>query len=250
MPFADPESIDMRALFRDAGMFESRRAWSAAGFHVIDRANNGKIMVAQHPSVQGLLFKKYTSDVSLDDQTKNYKRRVEGSHRLRAFVDDRRLTHVTVPRKWLFDLPREFSRRETSRVLVVEQLDLVSDEQSKGFYQRIDPAVLVELCTVVFHFRGMDSNTKNIPFVSDGRLAFIDTEHWDRSSSKSYLHHVGEYLSTASRSAAKKIFSQLKDGDDVRAADFGGDFGDEHTSDSSNDFEDEDDTSSSSSSSS
>jgi hypothetical protein len=248
MPFADPGSIDMRALFRDADMFESRRAWSEAGFRVIERSNNGKIMVAQHASVPGLLFKKYTSDVELEDQTKNYRRRVEGAQRLRQFVVDRTLSRVVVPRKWLLDLPREFSRREPSHVLAVEQLDLVSDEQTKATYQRIDPATLVELCTVVFHFRGMDSNTKNLPFVSDGRIAFIDTEHWDRGSSKVHLHHVGEYLSATSRALAKKIFSQLKDGDTVRVSDISGDFVNEDTSDSS-DFNDEDDTSSSSSSS-
>lgn len=59
----------------------------------------------------------------------------------------------------------------------------------------------------------MDSNAKNLPLVSDGRVAFIDTEHWDRSTRKSYLHHVGEYLSTERRKLAKKFFDLLEDGE-------------------------------------
>ena len=58
MAFDDPGSLDLGALFRVEDMFESRRSWSNVGFRVIERSNNGKIMVASHPSVQGLLFKK------------------------------------------------------------------------------------------------------------------------------------------------------------------------------------------------
>lgn len=219
--FDDPRSIDMTALFRDAEMFESRQAWNAAGFHVLACSNNGKIMVAEHAAVQGLLFKKYVNAVSSEDQAKNYEGRVEGAKHLRAFLDEHGLTRIVIPRKWLLKLPRRFSRRAGSHVLVVERLDLISDEATKAAYRRIDPATLAELCLVVFHFRGMDSNSKNIPFTSDGRIAFVDTEHWDRDSSKSYLHQVGEHLTRAGRRWANKIFRQLSDGDDVRVGDIG-----------------------------
>jgi len=222
MPFGDPLSIDVDALFRDVGMFESRKTWTAAGFRVVDRSNNGKIMVASHPSVRGLLFKKYASDISLEDQHKNYERRIEGARRLRSLVDARRLRHVAVPRKWLVELPRAFSRRGPSHVLVVEQLDVLDDDQTAAAYRQIDPGVLAELCFVVFRFRGMDSNTKNIPFVADGRIAFIDTEHWDRGSSKSYLHHINGQLSSDRRKMAKRIFEQLEDGEDAVRRDFDG----------------------------
>jgi hypothetical protein len=247
MAFDDPGSIDFVALFSEAGMFESRSAWGEAGFQVFNRANNGKIMVARHPSVHGLLFKKYGDDVEQKDQLRNFERRVEGASRLRAFVDSRRLSRVVVPRKWIFELPRAVSRRDKSHVLVVEQLDLLGDEQTKAAYERIELDVLRELCTVLFHFRGMDSNGKNLPFTTDGRIAFIDTEHWDRDTSKSYLHHVGEYLSGPRYKAAKRIFDQLEDGKDGRGAP--ADFADEEdTSGSFDDFADEEDTSSPSSS--
>lgn len=255
MPFDDPASIDLRALFRDPDMFDSRRDWSAAGFQVFNRSNNGKIMVARHPQVAGLLFKKYVSDVSQKEQLKNFERRSDGSRRLRDFVESRQLSRVVIPRKWIVELPRPLSRRESSHVLVVEQIDLLDDDQTKEAYQRIDPAVLADLCVVLHHFRGMDSNGKNLPFTSDGRIALIDTEHWDRGSSKSHLHHVGEYLSSDRRKIAKRIFRQLEDGEAVRAGDLTGtDFPDEEdtsdssdSSDSSDDFADEEDTSASSS---
>jgi hypothetical protein len=240
MAFDDPAKLDLAALFRDAHMFESRRAWTSAGFQVVNRVNSGKIMVAQHPSVRGLLFKKYTADVSQDDQTKNFERRVEGARELHAFVTESDLRHVVIPRKWLIELPRPFARK--TYVLAVEQLDLASEDQTKTSYQRVDPDVLRDLCIVLFHFRGMDSNAKNLPFVTDGRIAFVDTEHWDRRSSKEYLHHVGEYLSRDRLQFAKTIFHRLEDGDGVR--DIVG------RARGRRDFSDEEDTSSSWSSSS
>jgi len=234
--FDDPASIDVEALFRDGDMFESREAWSAAGFALIERSSDGKIMVARHPAVRGLLFKKYANTVGLSDQRENYASRVEGSRRLRSFVDAHHLSRVVVPRKWLLDLPRRFSRKATAHVLVVEQLDLRSDAQTKEAYRDIEPAVLADLCVVLYHFRGMDSIAKNLPFVADGRIGLVDTEHWDRSSSKPYLHHVGGHMSSARRSLAEKIFEQLEAAGDAWEV--------------TRTFDGEEDTSSSSSSSS
>jgi hypothetical protein len=210
----DLAALDLKTLFCDERMFVSRRAWSAAGFRVSERADNGKIMVAAHPSVPGLLFKKYNDDTAQRDQEANYRRRIEGAGRLRAFVDRHLLRRVIIPRKRLLELPHPFSRRDPSHILVVERLDLLSDEQTRAAYYGIDPGILQELCVVLFHFRGMDSSAKNVPFVTDGRIAFIDTEHWDRASNKAYLHQVGEHLSVDRRKLAKKIFDRLKDGAD------------------------------------
>src|SRR5207244_9853559 len=143
--------------------------------------------------------------------------------------------------------PLAVARKDKAHVLVVEQLDLLSDDQTKTAYQSIEPAVLAELCMVLHRFRGLDSIAKNIPFAADGRISFIDTEHWDRGTSKPYLHRVGEYMSSGRQKLAKKFFDQLEDGETVSASDTVDDFTDEEdTSDSSADFDNEEDTSSSS----
>lgn len=211
MAFDDPGKIDLGALFCDAGMFDSRRSWAAAGFQIVNRA--GKILVAQHPAVRGLLFKKYTSEVPEEDQTQNFERRTDGSRRLRAFVSSRNLSRIAVPQKWILDLPRHFPRK--AHLLVVEQLPL-SGEDAASTYQRIDLTTLHDLCVVLHHYRGMDSNVKNLPFTTDGRIALVDTEHWDRRSRKSYLHQIEPYLSRDRRKLAEKIFKRLEDDEDPR----------------------------------
>lgn len=236
MTFDDPASLDLRGLFRDRDMFDSRSSWAAAGFSIFNRSSNGKIMVASHPSVRGLLFKKYTADVSSRMQRENYECRLKGSRRLRDFITARGLTRVVVPRKWILELPRELSRRGT--ILAVEQLDLLGNEQTVTAYRYIDVELLRQLCTVLHAFRGMDSSAKNLPFLADGRISLVDTEHWDRGSSKDYLHQVREHMSAEGRKIAKKIFRQLRDGRSPLGeltVDGGGqeDFFDEDTSSSS-----------------
>jgi len=203
----DLPALDLPGLFRDPDMFDSRSSWAAAGFQVVN--SKGKILVAQHPSASGLLFKKYLSSVSQKVQHANYTCRLEGSQRLRAFAADRGLTRIIVPHKWIMPLPREFSH---STILIAEQLEVLGSAQTAAAYQHIDMELLRQLCVVLFHFRGMDSNSSNLPFLTGGRIGLVDTEHWDRGTSKDYLHHVREHMSSESRKAAKKIFHQLRDG--------------------------------------
>ena len=209
-------AIDLRQLFTDPDMFDSRDDWRDAGFDVFDRSGDNKIMVASHASAPGVLFKKYVNDVDLDKQHTNYRRRVEGADRVRSFVADRRLSRVTAPRKWLHELPRSFgSRHEPGYVLVVERLPLLDSAPLRRAYEDIDEDQLAQLCAVLLEFRGLDSAIMNVPFLEDGRIAFIDTEHWDRRSrSKKFLDHIRSYLTKDRYKRAKKIYERDHDDDD------------------------------------
>jgi hypothetical protein len=56
-----------------------------------------------------------------------------------------------------------------------------------------------------------------VPFTKDGKIAFIDTEHWDRhgdrkkSQQRPFLKYIGEYLSSDRMKFAKKMWSKLDD---------------------------------------
>ena len=228
----DPHALDLKKLFDDPDMFESRDAFHDAGFDLVGRSSDSKIMAGSHRAAPGLLFKKYPNTVSQQEQHENYTTRIEGADVLRAFVDERRLEHIVVPQKWIVALPSRFSaHKQSAYILVVERLEIVEEAESRSAYYHIDKDVLRELCAVIFRFRGLDSNAKNIPFTSRGQLAFVDTEHWKRGKRRQYLKHIDDYLSDERRDLAAKMFDDLEHGR-------GGD------------FDDEEDTSSSSSSSS
>lgn len=193
-------------------MFRSRSAWAAEGFDVVERSDAKKIMVGSHPRLPGILFKKYSDDAPSDRQLANYQARVLGADLLRSFVRERELVRVVVPQKQIVELSGRFE----SHILAVERLDILSPDDSIAAYRRVDPVVLRELCYVLFHFRGLDSIVDNVPLTTDGRIAFIDTENWQRGRKRPYLRHLRDCLSAAGKNFARMFFLQLKEGRDLR----------------------------------
>jgi hypothetical protein len=200
-----PTSLDLKGLFREPRMFDSTDSWRRAGFSVEGEGAKSDIMVASHPSAPGYLFKKYSKKISLKRQRENYRRRMEGAEKLRAFVAARRLTRIVVPGKYLHELGRKFSHRGRSAfVLVVEKLTLLDSSASKRMYSALDNDGLQQLCAVLVAFPGLDSGVRNVPFTDQGQIAFIDTERW-HDEKKIQLKRIREYLSADQRAFAEKL---------------------------------------------
>lgn len=204
----DPKSLRLDTLFSNDGMFDSRKAWRRAGFDVLDPAKDTECMVAAHPSAPGCLFKKYTDDVPQKEQRDNYDARIEGARRLAKFIRDQRLGHVVVPDKHLHELPSTFGKE--ARLLVVERLDIVGRKKSEDRYENIAEDVLRELLHVLVEFPGLDSNSKNVQFTRDGKIAFVDLENWKRRDRREVtLKSIGNYLSKARLKCARRILEEL-----------------------------------------
>jgi hypothetical protein len=200
-----PTSLDLKGLFHETHMFDSTRSWREAGFSVEGRGTESSIMVASHPSAPGYLFKRYSKKVSLKKQLRNYRRRVEGAEKLRAFVASRGLNRIAVPGKYMHDLGHKFSRRGVHAfVLVVERLPLLDSAASKQMYRALDDEGLRQLCVVLVAFRGLDSGVRNVPFTDQGQMAFIDTERW-KEKKKITLKRIREYLSGDQRAFVDKF---------------------------------------------
>ena len=197
-------------LFRDPGMLDSRSTWRAAGFDVMDRSDPGKVMVARHADVRGYLFKKYSLESSKDEH-ENFPRRIEGARRVRGLIAARQLRGVIAPEKWLLKLPEAFSARGRSpHVLIAQELPLLDYDATKRAYGDISKETLYDLCVVLHAFKGLDSIAKNLPFTTDGRIAFIDTEHWLRNQDRKRLKlHIGSHLSSKRLKRAEEILKDL-----------------------------------------
>jgi hypothetical protein len=200
----DPKSLDLAALFVDPDMFDKRRAWRRAGFDILDPAKDTECMVAAHPSAPGYLFKKYADDVSKKEQNANYAARIEGAARVAEIIRREGLQHVSVPQKYLHELPKSFGKK--ARVLIVERIDIVGREESERRYQDIADNVLRELLRVLVALPGLDSNSKNVQFTYDGKIAFVDLENWGRTDrDKVRLKSIGSYLSPNKLTLARAI---------------------------------------------
>lgn len=191
-------------LFTDPKMFGSFDRFGAAGFHLVDHAEN-KIMSGSHKRLRGYLVKKYNNDKAGKDQLRNYMHRVEGSRLLRTFIAEHNFTRVVAPQKFLYELPSSFPERY---LVIAEKLDLVSRSATEKAYGRIDRPQVRELATILYYFRGLNSTAANLPFTEDGKIAFIDTERWHHD--KDLLRKVGDRLSGDRRRDAEDVFKELR----------------------------------------
>ena len=209
MPF-DPIALDLDAWFVDPEMFRSRKAWGRAGFDILNPAKNTECMVAAHPEAPGYLFKKYPDDFrSQSEQRANFAARVEGSERLARLIAKRDLKHIVAPRKHVHVLPRSFGK--DTQVLVVERLDILGTEKTEECFHEITEPVLRELISVLVRYRGLDSNSKNVQFTREGKIAFVDLENWQRAYRKEVrLSSISTYMSKRGRKLAETILAELK----------------------------------------
>jgi hypothetical protein len=192
-------------LFTDKKMFDSYDRFADEDFQLVEHSEH-KIMSGSHASAEGYIFKKYNNDKDGEKQLINYMFRIEGARLLRAFITERGFAGVIAPQKWLYELPPEFPERY---LVVAEMLDLASDKETDRGYDRIDEDQLRELATILYYFRGLNSNAKNLPFTEDGKIAFIDTERWHHD--KDFLRKVSDRLSGDRRKLAKDIYDELSD---------------------------------------
>ena len=123
---------------------------------------------------------------------------------MRALIADHGLRGVVAPEKWIRELPASFgSRGHAAHVLIVEELSLLDQDATKLAYERISKETLRDLCVVLHAFKGLDSIAKNLPFTTDDRIAFIDTEHWKRHRKRTEVTlHIGAHLSSKRRKLA------------------------------------------------
>lgn len=215
LPEDHPLQKELEHLFKDAGMFDSPQNLRQAGFVVFERVNRG-LMVASYPGIKNYLFKKFKNGVPQKKQLESYLNRINGATALSEFIHLNQLNHIVTPKKWLYRLPKNFSDPETGKrtyILIVEKIDICSgwkefDGEVAKRYSNMDFNILRELCTVVYYFRGLDSEIHNMPFTYRNKIAFIDTERWNWNRT-GFLDRVMKYLSQDRQEFALEVFEEI-----------------------------------------
>ena len=207
-------SLDYPRLFSDPRMFDSRKAFVAAGFKV-KQVRDESIMVGEHPSVPSYLFKKFSHNVDRDEQRDNYHTRVKGANAIRSMIERYRLDRLVVPHKWIYELTSSFSkRRRSAELLIVERMNLLDMDETVRRYRSIDRTTLEQLCRVLHEFSGFDSAIHNLRFTTAGQIAFFDTESWDRSPRSPVIRvfrRLAEEFTKDSKKIVKQLFDRLDD---------------------------------------
>lgn len=163
------------------------KSMEKAGFDVTKPRQWTHLVLARHPKLKGYIIKLY-----LDAQRchKNlpdhyfWVKRLEGVHKIGEMIATYNWSHqFNTPKKWIYPLPSEpkvskgYHRKRF--ILIEEDMNLCKKEENTARWK--GPLVTSELLDdlyVILEQLGLKDCAKpdNIPFSTDGRIAFIDTQ--------------------------------------------------------------------------
>lgn len=196
-----PAKEGLDELFNSERIITDSKTFTEAGFTILYNKEPGEVKVANHPDFPGYLFKVYfDEDISAGSKQgercwMNLLKRCASAARMKQFIHENKLLYFTVPDKWLYPLPPKFCSDKSSCqpfLLIVEDMQLVSDEKCREAWKRAGPEVLDELYLILKKGWGSNYLPDNVPFTEKGVFAFIDTEYPHRNIS---LDRVTRYLS-------------------------------------------------------
>lgn len=187
IPDSHPIKAQLDELFSCSRVILNLKTLARAGFVFSKPRPFTHLIVAKHPAFPGYLFKLY-----LDAQRyhKNkpeeyfWMQRIEGALLVRHAITIYQLQdYVKVPQKWIYQLPKKPKAHKgymTKKfILVEEDMNLLSDKENEWLWSTSNTSKEhLYAVYLVLKYAGLSDCAKpdNIPFSSDGRIAFIDTQ--------------------------------------------------------------------------
>lgn len=184
MPADHPAKDVLDTLFAKPDVLLSRATMQKAGFKVSKPRKRDNIFFATHKKLKGYFLKFYTDDQGALPDWYNWVQRAQGAVAIRQAIERHGYQKIfSVPRKWIYPIPRTALKPEQkSFILVAEDMHLVGSATNAARWKSrgwITEDKLRALYKLLREERLIDSvYVDNIPFAKDGRIAFIDTEHF------------------------------------------------------------------------
>lgn len=146
------------------------------------------IVIGRHRYLQGYILKIYTDDHNAKDEWRHWVRRIQGAQLIKNAIEKLGLqSKMTVPQKWIYPLPTEPSPppgvNRKNFILVVTDENLLKKEDNYFWWRSIavTPKLLNSLYDVMQEVGLYDSmHVDNIPFTKKGKIAFVDTEIYNK----------------------------------------------------------------------
>lgn len=183
------------ALFGKSRVTFNLKSLINAGFLKATPRKFTNLIVTKHPNIPGFIFKIY-----LDTQ-RYFKRKPEydfwilrilGAEKIRETLKYYELESIfKVPQKWIYVLPEHtFPSGYSSKysILVEEDMSILPREENKKAWasDRVTQELLNQLWFILTELGLSDcAKPDNIPFSTDGRIAFVDTEIFGRKKIRS-----------------------------------------------------------------
>lgn len=175
----------LNKIFSVKGVLSSTKSMEEAGFKILMFRQGRGLVIASHPSLKNYLIKTYLDSASHVDWTR-WVRRIKGRDRIQNFLDENPYYNrfFKVPKKWIYHIPKKGRGVPQEEgiprqfLLVVENMDLVDSKETERLYKKVVTKSFLEGLYLIIEKTGFsDGHIGNLPFSSDRRIAFIDTEY-------------------------------------------------------------------------
>lgn len=200
LPYLLPENHPAKAaldrIFSKKGLLKSKKDLKKAGFKLVKHDQN-EMVIAKHEELKGYVIKAYLNSSPATDWAL-WRRRIQGAQLIQKSLDQHGYNHLMkVPKKWIYPLPVQDELGGKNFILVAENMKILKgDENLLAFKEQMTPQMLDALYIVIKENLLIDSiYADNIPFSKDGRIAFIDTEHFNDTTQPLKLYRLAQFLS-------------------------------------------------------
>lgn len=176
-----------------------------AGFELNKRLGL-HVVVARHPELKGFVIKTYVDHMSKEAEWKKWVTRVQAANAIRsAIVLGGYRSLFKVPKKWIYPLPDNSSPPDSpdytrkNFILIAEDMKLLDHQENKKRYRHSMKKSHMKALYALCEQLGLADSARihNLPWTKDHRLAFVDTEAFQRWPVK--YHPFLEYLNKENR---------------------------------------------------
>lgn len=203
-PYFIPSDSHERAvldrIFLKKRVLSSLESLEKLGFYLLTGPERA-VFIALHQKLKGYIIKGYLDTYEIDEAYW-LMRRAEGSKRIQASISAHGFEQIMkVPKKWIYPLPIESEPKKghgrRNFLLLCEKMDILEEPKYlKAYKKKMTFETLQGLYVVISENLLIDSVfPDNIPFCKDGKIAFIDTEHFDDTSQQIPFEVLNKYLS-------------------------------------------------------
>lgn len=190
------ESLD--SLKEGKFLFKKHKAWD-------------NVVVAKHDKLRGYILKIYTDDQMGVNARALFLQRVRGAQFIQEVIENHNYSDMfDVPRKWIYVLPETNVNPSLDTkhfILVAEDMHIVDQDLNYSFWKssNVSKELLLALFTLLTEGGLIDSiYIDNIPLNLEGKIVFIDTEHYQKRPIK--YHYLTKRFSKSNQVYWQTLF--------------------------------------------
>lgn len=202
LPEIHPVKAILDEIFSKSRVLKSKQSMKKAGFDLLKHPQR-EMIIARHPKLSGYLVKVYLDKNEIKEYNW-WKRRIDGVLQIQGCIDRHQYNSmIKTPKKWIYPLPPDPAPKESDKVfpkyfiLVVEDMNILTRKQNLDAYKtQMTPQLLEAIYVILTENALADSIfAPNIPFCHDGKIAVLDTEHFNKFKDPLKLWKLARYLS-------------------------------------------------------